>query len=125
MSLKVIRLSLPVYDPEISKERKVVQMPNLFTNLLNACRKKMDEIKHRKINILYRIAYRYYFDLFESKKIFKKQTGNEVDIPDFIYEITREKTAKEKASEAVMDIVKANRVGECFKLYKQNQRRGK
>jgi len=23
------------------------------------------------------------------------------------------------------DIVKANRVGECFKLYKQNQRRGK
>ena len=125
MSSKIITLSEFTIKQPARKEEKVMLMPNFFSNVLKKYKQKIDEIKNRKINILFDVAYKYYYDLFENQMILKVQSNYEVDIPDFIYEIAREKRAKEKASEAVMDIVKANRVGECFKLYKQNQRRGK
>lgn len=130
MSSNVIRLSSFMVQPHKNEVRKVVQMPNLFTRLVDAYKKKQDEIKQRKIEILTQAAFKHYLDLLETEtKIFKVPYLNEVDLPEFMYRIKRERIAKEQANKVMMDIIKNNRVDECYRQYKkflkQNKRRGK
>lgn len=130
MGSNVIRLSSIAVQPYRKEVRKVIKMPNLFTVLIDAYKKKQDEIKQKKIETLTQAAFRHYLDLLESEtKIFKTQVLNEIDLPEFMYRHRREQIAKEKASEVMMDVIENNRVDECYRQYKkflkQNKRRGK
>ena len=120
MGSNVIRLSRPVIHPEVREVRKVIQMPNLFTIILNTYKKKQDEIKQRKIKILTDAAYKYFLGLLKNEKLLSPNPAlNSIDLPEFIYRERRKKLAREKASEAMMDVIKNNRVDECFKAYKK------
>ena len=77
MSSNVIRLSRPVIHPEVREIRKVIPMPNLFTIILNAYKKKQDELKQRKIKILTDAVYKYFLDLFQNQE-FKKCLSQDV-----------------------------------------------
>ncbi len=118
MSSKVIRLSR--VQEKTREERKVINMPNLFTNLLNAYRQKQDEIKQRKVNALYKAAYIYYFDYFQMKETLKERS--EIEIPEFLRIEQIRKAAQERASEEVMRVVNENRINKCFKHLKQYQK---
>lgn len=117
MSSNVIRLSRPVIHPEVREIRKVIPMPNLFTIILNAYKKKQDELKQRKIKILTDAVYKYFLDLFQNQEF--KKWESEIDIPDFLKRKQRERQAQEETSKAMMKVINDNRVDECFKAYKK------
>lgn len=118
MSSKVIRLSR--VQEKTREERKVINMPNLFTNLLRAYRQRQDELKQRKVNALYQAAYIYYFDYFQMKEMLRERS--EIEIPEFLKTEQIKKAAQERASEEVMKVIKENRINKCFKHLKQYQK---
>lgn len=93
---------------EVQKVKNVRCIPNLFANLLNQYKKRQDEIKQKKIKFLTDEAYRFYYDLLETPKI------SDVDLPEFIYEEQRRRLAFEKASKAMLEVIKDNRINKCY-----------
>ena len=118
MSSKVIRLSKR--QEKQREERKVINMPNLFTNLFKAYKQRQDEIKQKKVNALYQAAYIYYFDYFQMKEMLKEKS--EIEIPEFLTREQIKKAAQERASEEVMKVINENRINQCFKHLKQYQK---
>lgn len=104
MSVNVIRLRTDKVEPV----QKVKLLPNLFSNLLKQYRQKQDEIRQKKINFLFNEAYQYFYDLLETPKI------ADVDLPEFIYEEQRKRTAYEKASKALLDVISDGRLNKCY-----------
>ncbi len=93
---------------------KVLFFPlyNFFHQVFEEVKKKQDDIKRKKIEFLYQEAYRYFLDVY-LMKIAEYQI---VDLPPFLYETGRAicLEAKANAQRAVLDIVKADKVNECY-----------
>ena len=93
---------------------KVIKMPlhKFFHNVFLEVKKRQDDIKRKKIEFLYKEAYRYFLDVY-LMKIEKHQI---VDLPPFMYETGRVicKEARMNAEQVLLDVIKANRINHCY-----------
>lgn len=93
----------------------------LFRRVFQIIQEKQNEIYNRKLKFLFKEAY--YFFLDESDDIVIGQ----VDIPYFIYEQQRRKRAYDNAVQALLDVVRDERVDACYrkrvKQYKEEVKR--
>ena len=117
MKTNIVRLSESVKEPKSEKERKVIVMPNLFTNLLRAYKQKQDELKQQKINALYKETFAYFFDLLYTQEILKELQG--IEIPIFLKKEELKKLAQEQASKEILKVINENRIDKCFKQLRQ------
>ena len=80
-------------------------MINFIKSLLFIFKHRKDEINKRKIKFLYQEAFNYYYDVLE----LLYASGNVIDLPFAI-----EKTAKNKAMNAMLKIIADGRINECY-----------
>lgn len=81
-------------------------------NVYEEVKKKQDEILRKKINFLFREAYRYYLDLY----LIRIANERRIDLPAFMYEqgmVTCEE-ARYNAEKVMLDVIKDGRVNHCY-----------
>lgn len=101
-------IKFPVYRAE---NQKISVLPKLFTKIYEMYQKRQDQIRQKKLAFLHKQAYQYYFELELAQRPI---TSDSVDIPYFIYEEQMRKLAYDKASKALLDVIKDCRVNECY-----------
>ncbi len=105
---------------------KVLNFPlqKFIHNVFDEVKRKQDEITRKKTTFLYREAYKYFLDLYLTKKSIEQK----VDFPAFAY-LAGAATcdeAKILAEQAVLNIIKNNRINQCYtKRIKELRKRQK
>lgn len=88
-----------------------------FNNILENYKRKQDDLMKKKIEFLYHQAYQYFYDIQETKKL------ADIDLPYFVYDEKRKKIAKEKATETMLEVIRENRVNQCYQKRVKELRR--
>lgn len=85
---------------------------NFFHQVFEEIKRKQDDIKRKKTEFLYREAYRFFLDEY----LMRIARERIVDLPDFMYETGRVicKEAQYKAEKAMLDVIKQNRINQCY-----------
>jgi len=117
---EILRL---VFDDKRARSNRAADLSSLskirFFPLNSFChqvfeeiKKKQDDIKRKKIEFLYQEAYKYFLDLY----LMKTAEHHIIDLPSFLYETGRAicLEAKTNAERAVLDVIKADRVNQCY-----------
>lgn len=108
-----------IYFP--TKKQKVSFLPHVFGIILRKIRQRQRDIEQRKIDFLQNVAFQFFYD--EIGEIEVRTSG--IDLPLFILqEKAKEKRhnlACSKASWAVLNILKENRLNECYTIAKKKQ----
>lgn len=99
-----------IIDFPVKTIQKVSLLPSVFTNLLEMYKNRQDELKRKKINFLHQQAFQYFYDVLETPAI----NAESVDLPNFIYDEQRKKRAYDRASKALLDVIKNNSVDFCY-----------
>lgn len=93
---------------------KVIKMPlhRFFHQVFENIKKNQDDIKRKKIEFLYKQAYRFFLDSY-LMKIVERGT---VDFPPYMYETGKIicQEAQAKAEQAVLEVIRANKVNYCY-----------
>lgn len=105
MDTNIIYLTRPIEPP---KPTKLKQFP-IWRIVLQKIQERQNEIYNRKVKFLLNQAYQYFYDIQEPVVL------SPVDIPYFLYEKQRKKIAYDEAVKALLSVVEAKRVDECYR----------
>lgn len=101
----IIYLTRPIEPP---KQTKMKQFP-IWRIVLQKIQERQNEIYNRKVRFLLNQAYQYFYDIQAPIVL------SPVDIPYFLYEQRRKKIAYDEAVKALLTVIEARRVDECYR----------
>ena len=88
-------------------------IPRLFTKMFENYKKHQDDIKRRKLDFLHGQAFQYFLDL-EEADLCRQIQDKGVNLPPFMLIEQARKRAYDKASIALLEVIKDCRVDECY-----------
>ncbi len=96
----------------------VVFISNLYENY----KRNQDELKRKKLEII----YSYFFKIYYKMALVEEKTTrafSKVDLPEFLYEEKRNKYARKKTLNVVLEIIRRNEINSFYPISKINKRR--
>lgn len=94
--------------------RKIIKFPlhNFFQQVFEEVKRKQNDIQRKKIEFLYKEAYRFFLDTY----LMKIAKDRAIDFPAFMYEagIVICKEAETNAKQTILNVIRDNRVNECY-----------
>ena len=82
-----------------------------FSKLFEEYKSRQDDIKRRKLNFLFREAYKNFYSQCYIQHSIRQIKSGKVDLPAFEY---AKRDARVAAIEVVMNIAKNNRINQCY-----------